>query len=415
MRARRCAGLLAALSLTVGGCGGDGGRQDDAAPAPASTRAAASPGRCDALCNRVRTELRSFTDWLEEHGEAGYVGEIGIPGGADAERWNRVAAGWYDAADDADLWVTAWVTGEHWGEGYPLATYGRSGPSGSSIDRLTSQAAVIEEHLGGERVLRGVNVAAGSSPAGSVEPEHPAGFSNQDLDVVPDRHILPESLRYLAARGISLVRLPFNWERLQPELGGPLAESEVEHLRAVIDEADELGMTVVLNMHNFGGYYERDGGRRVRRIIGTDQLPIDTFADSWARIASTFGDEDDVVWGLMNEPANMAAVDGRSPARVWEEASQAAVDAIRSTGDGHVISVAGYQYSTAARWSTTHPRPWIDDPLRRVRYEAHQYWDSSLKGEYVRSYDEELRVAERAGYRACSAERCPTRRRDVSS
>jgi len=90
----------------------------------------------------------------------------------------------------------------------------------------------------------------------------------------------------------------------------------------------------------------------------------------------------------MNEPID---VPGDGPA--WEEASQAAVDAIRKTGDARTILVPGYLWSTVQWFPDAHPDgPWIDDPLDDIRYEAHQYFDADLAGEY-RTYAEELRSA----------------------
>ena len=74
---------------------------------------------------------------------------------------------------------------------------------------------------------------------------------------------------------------------------------------------------------------------------------------------------------------------------------QAAVTAIRSTGDRRVAFVEGYPWSAAADWSAHHPRPWIADPLGKVRYEAHEYWDADRSGRYALSYAEERAGAER--------------------
>jgi hypothetical protein len=82
--------------------------------------------------------------------------------------------------------------------------------------------------------------------------------------------------------------------------------------------------------------------------------------------------------------------DGVSPARVWERASQAAVDAIRARGDDTLIMVPGYEYSKVQRWAARHPAPWIVDPANRIRYEAHHYWDSDTSSQYARGYDQEL-------------------------
>ncbi len=395
--------VAASLLVSCNSGNENGSKKAGAAGLPASA--------CDAMCNRARTELRSFTDWLEKYDQVGYVGEIGIPGREADANWGDLASGWYGDANRAGLWVTTWATGEFWDPGYTLTTYGRTGGMGTPLDATTPQSAVIEDNPTSAGILRGVNVPAGPSPAGSVEDKHPAGFSNETLDSLPDRHIKPESLRYLAGRGVRLVRLPFNWERLQPELNADLATGEVAHLREVIDVAAGLDITVVLDMHNFGGYYQYDAKRRtgVRKVIGTPGLPIATFADSWRRIVTEFGDEENVVWDLMNEPARMKEVDGVPASRIWEQASSAALKAIRSTGDRHIVTVAGYGYSTAAFWSRTHPKPWITDPADKTRYQAHQYWDTALTGEYKRTYAQELETAEAAGYRACTSKGCPAK------
>jgi hypothetical protein len=71
------------------------------------------------------------------------------------------------------------------------------------------------------------------------------------------------------------------------------------------------------------------------------------------------------------------------------------VTAIRATGDRHVVCVEGYPWAAARDWPVHHPRPWISDPLGRVRYEAHQYWDADRSGRYARSYADERAAAER--------------------
>ncbi len=376
-----------------------------------------TPPGCDALCARSRTELRVFTDWLARNGAKGYVGEIGIPGnGSSAASWSTLAQHWYTDADAAQLWVTTWATGEWWSSGYMLTTYGRTGAEGTVLNTPTAQSAVIEAHPSTTAMLRGVNIPAGPSLAGGVADLNPVGFSNKTLWKSPDRHLQPESLRYLAGRGVKLVRLPFNWERLQPTLKAPLADGEVAHLRSIIDLAATLGITVALDMHNFGGYYAYDASVNTgrRQAIGSAGLPISTFADSWARIAAAFGSAPNVVWDIMNEPARLPSVGTRTPALVWEQASQAAVTAIRNTGDRHEITVPGYGYSPAASWNTIHPKAWITDPVAKIRYQAHQYWDTSLTGEYKRTYADELVSAQNAGYTPMATATVPSTSGDTT-
>jgi hypothetical protein len=100
----------------------------------------------------------------------------------------------------------------------------------------------------------------------------------------------------------------------------------------------------------------------------------------------------------MNEPAGLPRVGDLSPARVWERASQRALDAIRSNGDHQVVLVQGYEWAGAQRWPDNHPTSWIDDPDNNFRYEAHHYWDRDNSGAYRHSYAEEVANASQRGY-----------------
>jgi hypothetical protein len=50
-------------------------------------------------------------------------------------------------------------------------------------------------------------------------------------------------------------------------------------------------------------------------------------------------------------------------------------------------------------WSTLHPDAWITDPAGpgKLRYEAHQYWNSNSSGVYG-TYDAELAATEAQGW-----------------
>jgi hypothetical protein len=96
----------------------------------------------------------------------------------------------------------------------------------------------------------------------------------------------------------------------------------------------------------------------------------------------------------------MVAANGFRPAQLWEQASQAALSAIRANGDTKLVMVPGYQWSGVKQWAAQHPRAWITDSANNYRYEAHHYWDSDSSGTYNRTYQEEVTEAEARGYRA---------------
>ncbi|CAA9496631.1 MAG: GH5_5 / GH5 [uncultured Rubrobacteraceae bacterium] len=263
----------------------------------ASAQAVAQP---DALHRRVRAELGRFTGWLQVNGVDGYVGEVGWPDdyAGDAGRWNALAKAWFADADAANLWVTQWATGEWWGMGYKLAPYEDRrfpGDSPNGVDSADTQAEVTEAHPTTPSYLRGVNVS-GAEFGAPFSTEPTSGFSNRHLG------------RY--------------------------------------DRA----------CHYVGDYYVEHNGCGVRYPIGSRRLPIRFFVDLWRRLSASFRGAPGIAgYGLMNEPARVPRVGDLSPARVWENASQRALDAIRSGGDGRLVLVQGYEWAGAQRWPANHP------------------------------------------------------------
>ena len=92
-----------------------------------------------------------------------------------------------------------------------------------------------------------------------------AGFSNAAPGIygATYRYDPPQTFRALARRGIRLVRLPFRWERVQPQLGGELDPAEVERIRETVAAAHAAGLVVVLDLHNFGEYRTAAGSARL--------------------------------------------------------------------------------------------------------------------------------------------------------
>jgi hypothetical protein len=378
-----------------------------------------APARADdALQRRVLTELRSYTDWLARNNVKGTIGEVGWPDAArgDAARWNALADRWYQAADAANLWAAAWATGEWWGTSYPLAAF-EDRLAAPGVETANAQAAVIAAHTttaGG--AYRGISVAG--AEFGTPVDQATSAFSNVDHGVY-DRDYHYDStatFTYLAAHGVRLVRIPVRWERLQPALNRALDQVEAHRLTDEVARAGAAGLKVMLDVHNYGAYYLSDGRQGVRRAIGSPQVPDRAFADLWRRLSVRFKDAPAVIaYGLMNEPVGLAPAGALSPAQVWERASQAAVDAIRATGDRTSVSVAGYFWSGAASFAQQHPRAWIRDPLGSVRYEAHHYFDRDHSGTYVHTYDEEVADAAASGFSARRRAPGATSRRPASA
>jgi hypothetical protein len=360
-----------------------------------SAPAGAATDNADALQARVRAELAVFTGWLQANGVQGYIGEVGWPNNADTAAWNALASKWYADAAAAGLWTTAWSAGEWWGCGYKLSVYVWSTCStmDGSLNTARSQAAVIEAQASADR--RGLNMSG--ADFGTPGPlDATASFSNANPGTYNTAYHFDTqaSYSYVASRGINLVRLPVRWERVQPTLGGALNAAEVQRIADAVARAGAAGMRVILDIHNYGAYWLSDGTQGVRRAIGSPEVTVDHFATLWANLSTAFKANTGVLgYGLMNEPVGMAG----GPV-AWEQASQAAVAAIRQNGDAKLVLVPGYNWSGAQQWTSQHPRAWIADD--NVRYEAHHYWDRDSSAAYLNSYAAEVADAEGRGYAA---------------
>lgn len=217
-------------------------------------------------------------------------------------------------------------------------------------------------------------------------------ISEKDFRRVPIERTSRESLKVFTDRGLNLFRFCFRWESLQPKPLGPLNAQAVAVLRSVIQDAHSLGAEVILDPHNSARYTMEDGhGKLTTLVIGEKDFPHSIFADFWRRMALEFCSEPGIYgYGLMNEPNNIVT-------HRWEAASQAAVDAIRSTGDRHLILVPGSNYSSAHIWVMCHgPEAWIRDPLNNFAYEAHCYVDSPRAPDYLKELQADPELPERA-------------------
>ncbi len=104
-----------------------------------------------------------------------------------------------------------------------------------------------------------------------------------------------KELAYYHSQGLNLIRLPFLWERAQPTLNGSLDPAYLALIKGVVDNAASLGMKVILDAHDYGGY---DGAK-----LGDARLSNAAFADFWRRMATTFAGNPGLAgYDLMNEP-----------------------------------------------------------------------------------------------------------------
>ena len=182
-----------------------------------------------------------------------------------------------------------------------------------------------------------------------------------------------ESVGYYKAKGMNLVRVPFRWERLQPQLNQDFDAAELARLKSLVDAAAAHGVDVLLDPHNYARYRGE--------IVGSDAVPHTAFADFWRRLALQFKDNPHILFGLMNEPHSMAT-------ETWVAAANAGIAAIRGTGASNVITVPGNGWTGAHSWSqnfygTPNAQAMLNvtDSGNKLLFEVHQYLDGDSSGQ----------------------------------
>lgn len=115
------------------------------------------------------------------------------------------------------------------------------------------------------------------------------------------------ALQTLKGRGLSVVRIPFLWERIQPTLGGALDTAYLGYLIQVLKDANTAGLKVIVDMHNYASY--TSGG--VTTHFGDEDGPTKAdYADAWTKIATAIKAEPEAyaalyAYDIMNEPAGI--------------------------------------------------------------------------------------------------------------
>ena len=91
--------------------------------------------------------------------------------------------------------------------------------------------------------------------------------------------------------GANIVRLPIKWEYLQPALLGPLDATYVSEVKSVITKCNSLGLTVILDLHNFGKYNNLSSNFMQENMV-----------DVWTKLVAEFNSFSAIQYDLMNEP-----------------------------------------------------------------------------------------------------------------
>ena len=221
--------------------------------------------------------------------------------------------------------------------------------------------------LSGNGLLLGVNLAgaefAGTDPNNGSVPGTVPGVYNKNYTYPTDAEI-----DYYASKGLGVIRLPL-WERLQHSELATLDPAELSRLEHVVNYATSKGLKVEIEPHDYGFGFGNQ--------IGSSQTPNSAFANLWSQLAQHFASNNNVIFGLMNEPHVQTPAD-------WLASVNAAIAAIRGTGASQEILVPGTDWDGAWHWITDGNSAVIgtgvQDPKNNFAFEVHQYLDQNGSG-----------------------------------
>lgn len=182
----------------------------------------------------------------------------------------------------------------------------------------------------------------------------------------------PSEVNTFVRLGMTTIRIPFKWSRIQPTPLGEFDAAEWAKLDAIVRYTSGTGATVILDPHDFAAYKGH--------VLGTPGAPIAYFEDLWARFARVYRDDGRVIFGLMNEPTDIAT-------ETWLSAANRAIAAIRREGAANLVLVPGAGWDKVSGWfSDGYGTPnsvamlGVVDPQDNYAYEFHHYFDVDNSG-----------------------------------
>lgn len=162
----------------------------------------------------------------------------------------------------------------------------------------------------------------------------------------------------------------------QSELAPCCETKDLRELDWLLDACEQRGIRVIIDLHQFPGYYYMEGLDDKR--LWTDPPVQDAMIEFWETIAGRYAERGDVIYGydLLNEPHDVDP-------DVWLALAQRAIDAIREVDTRHAVIVESVDYAHPSAFSSLRP---VDDDNAIYSfhfYEPHQFTHQGIREPYV--------------------------------
>lgn len=182
-----------------------------------------------------------------------------------------------------------------------------------------------------------------------------------------------DELAYYSAKHVRLIRLEVRWDKIQPNLGGSLDDDELRWIENFVSLADRMGMQVDIDLHQRSNYDD------LNFKTGNGGLNPANLADFWGKFAERLV-KDKIPgicgFGIANEPNH-----ARAFYDLWPAQANAVITAIRKADKIHFIFVGEDRWDSSLKWRVGQAEL-IHDPVNRIVFESHSYWDNDNSGTY---------------------------------
>ncbi|KAK9781152.1 putative Endoglucanase 1 [Seiridium cardinale] len=188
---------------------------------------------------------------------------------------------------------------------------------------------------------------------------------------------------------INLFRIAFLLERMCPPatgLGATFNETHFDYYKEAVEYITVTkGAYAILDPHNYMRYNDPSSQPYSGSIIGntsdTTAATTEQFGEFWGELASRFADNERVIFGLMNEPHDMAS-------SLVLANNQAAIDGIRAANASNLIIMPGNSWTGGHSWTEgTDPSSAVmnqfNDPLNNTAIDIHEYLDYDFSGGHL--------------------------------
>jgi len=164
----------------------------------------------------------------------------------------------------------------------------------------------------------------------------------------------------VAAAGFNTIRIPCAWDHNADPNTHQINPSYMATVTQVVQWAQAAKLTVVINDHWDGGWFEKSNFDRIDNGVNTKLVSY------WTQIADNFKNYNA---GLLFAAANEPAINSQTQANVLYQYYQNFINTVRGTGGNNATRWLVVQNVNDAYWDTALP----SDPARHLAFEAHYY------------------------------------------